>query len=78
MIPADRFTQMHEYGTTESIALFMTNLICLFSVWSIFEGHGYLLVLGAILSYFLYQRSVQYLEQKIRHGKNDSQSNLSK
>lgn len=45
-------------------------------VWSIFEGHGYLLVIGAVLTYYIYQRSVGYLEQKVQSKKSGG-NNLS-
>jgi hypothetical protein len=44
----------------------------------VFEGHGYLILIGAIITYYLYQKAVEYLENKVQSKKDGAMSNLSK
>ncbi|XP_063682715.1 selenoprotein S-like [Bolinopsis microptera] len=46
-------------------------------VWSVFETHGYVILIGAIVTYYVYQKLVEYLEQKVQSKRDGVQSNLS-
>lgn len=46
-------------------------------VWSFVESNGYLCIIGAIVAYYVYQKSVSYLEDKVKKNRNGVQSNLS-
>jgi len=46
-------------------------------VWTFVEGNGYLCIIGVVVAYYVYQKSVSYLEEKVKKNRNDVQSNLS-
>ena len=50
----------------------------MFAVWSVFEAHGYVILVGAVITYYVYQKLVDYLEQKVQSKRDGVQSNLSK
>ena len=49
----------------------------MFAVWSVFEAHGYVILVGAVITYYVYQKLVDYLEQKVQSKRDGVQSNLS-
>ncbi|KAL5254805.1 hypothetical protein ACHWQZ_G014293 [Mnemiopsis leidyi] len=71
----DHDPQEHPPVLTNNNQPFLHNIVSY--IWSVFEGHGYLILLGAIITYYLYQKSVDHLEKKIQKKKDGAQSNLS-
>jgi len=71
----DHDPQEHPPVLSNKNPYFLSSVVS--SIWSVFEAHGYVILVGAVITYYVYQKLVDYLEQKVQSKRDGVQSNLS-